>query len=274
MSKILEIKNLTHIYENSGSSKFAAIDDISFSVEEGEIIGIIGHTGSGKTTLVEHLNGLLKPTSGTILLDGKDIWENKKNMKLIRSKIGLVFQYPEYQLFEETVFKDIAYGPKNMGLSGDDLKNRVLDTCSIVGINNSFLEKSPFDLSGGEKRRVAIAGVMAMKPKVIIFDEPIAGLDPMSRSSIIQMIDDYRTSTGATVLIISHNMDDMAKLADKLLVLNKGKLARFDTTENVFKDSDFLKSIGLNIPTVAEIFGILRKKGMDVPDNIFTTDDA
>ncbi|MBR3300912.1 MAG: energy-coupling factor transporter ATPase [Clostridia bacterium] len=274
MSKILEIKNLTHVYEGSGFGRFAAIEDVSFSVEEGEIVGIIGHTGSGKTTLVEHLNGLLKPTSGTVFLEGKDIFENKKNMKYIRSQIGLVFQYPEYQLFEETVFDDIAYGPKNLGLKGEELKQRVIHTCKTVGIPLDHLDKSPFDLSGGEKRRVAIAGVMAMQPKVIIFDEPISGLDPKSRKSIIKMIDDYRKSAGATVLIISHNMDDMAQLADKLLVMNKGKLVRFDTTVNVFKDSKFLKEIGLDIPTVGEIFQKLIRKGLNLPDDIFTIDKA
>lgn len=274
MSKILEIKNLTHIYENTGSVSFAAIDDISFDVEKGEIIGIIGHTGSGKSTLVQHFNGLLKPTSGTVLFNGKDIWQDKKEMKKVRFHIGLVFQYPEYQLFEETVFKDIAFGPKNMGLTGEQLKNQVVETCDIVGISSDKFDKSPFDLSGGEKRRVAIAGVMAMRPEVIVFDEPIAGLDPVSRASVLKMIEDYRTSTGATVIIISHNMDDMAQLTDKLLVLNKGKKVRFDSTKNVFKDAEFLKSIGLSIPTVAEVFNCLRNKGMQLPDDVFTVDEA
>lgn len=274
MPKILEVKNLTHIYDNIGKAGLPAIKDISFSVEKGEIVGIIGHTGSGKSTLVQHLNGLLKPTSGTVLYNGKDIWENKKDIKTVRSHIGLVFQYPEHQLFEETVFKDIAYGPKNMGLNNNELKERVIETCRIVGISPDKLDKSPFDLSGGEKRRVAIAGVMAMKPDIIVFDEPIAGLDPMSRNLVLDMINNYRASTGATVIIISHNMDDMAQLTDKLIVLNKGELVRFDSTVNVFKDSSFLKSIGLSIPTVAEVFNLLRDRGVDLPDDIFTIDRA
>ena len=274
MSYILEVKNLTHSYNNLTSSKSAAIDDISFSVNKGDIVGIIGHTGSGKSTLVQHLNGLLQPDFGQIFLEGVDIWEDRKNIKKIRNQVGLVFQYPEYQLFEETVFKDIAFGPKNAGIKDAELRQRIYDTCDMVGIERSFLEKSPFDLSGGEKRRVAIAGVMAMRPKVIVFDEPIAGLDPMGRKSIVKMIEDYRNSTGATVLIISHNMDDMAVLTDKLLVLNHGKVVKYDTTENVFKDFEFLKGIGLNVPVIAEIFNLIRKKGFNVPNDIFTVDDA
>ena len=274
MTPILEVKNLTHTYDEATPFKFNAVDDISFSVNEGEIIGIIGHTGSGKSTLVEHLNGLLKPTSGNVLFEGKDIWENPKDIKNIRSKIGLVFQYPEYQLFEETVYKDIAFGPKNMGLAGDELKKRVIDTCKLLDIDLSYLEKSPFDLSGGEKRRVAIAGVMAMNPKIVVFDEPIAGLDPMGRKKVIRMIEQYRNANNATVLIISHNMEDMAQIADKLLVMNKGKLVKFDTTVNVFSDSDFLKSIGLNIPTVTDVFNILKEKGVPVKNPVLTIEDA
>ena len=274
MTPILEVKNLTHTYDEATPFKFNAVDNISFSVNEGEIIGIIGHTGSGKSTLVEHLNGLLKPTSGTVLFEGKDIWENPKNIKSIRSKIGLVFQYPEYQLFEETVYKDIAFGPKNMGLTGDQLKNRVIDTCKLLDIDLSYLEKSPFDLSGGEKRRVAIAGVMAMNPKIVVFDEPIAGLDPMGRKKVIKMIEQYRNANNATVLIISHNMEDMAQIADKLLVMNKGNLVKFDTTVSVFSDSEFLKSIGLNIPAVTDVFNILKEKGIQFESPVLTIEDA
>ncbi|MCQ2455276.1 MAG: energy-coupling factor transporter ATPase [Clostridia bacterium] len=274
MAPILEVKNLTHTYDASTPFRFDAVNDVSFSVEEGEIVGIIGHTGSGKSTLVQHLNGLLKPTSGNILFNGKDIWENPKAIKNIRANIGLVFQYPEYQLFEETVYKDIAFGPQNMGLLGEDLKTRVTETCQLLDIDFDYLEKSPFDLSGGEKRRVAIAGVMAMRPEVIIFDEPIAGLDPMGRKNVIKMIENYRNSFNATVLIISHNMEDMAQIADRLIVMNKGKLAKFDTTENVFSDAKFLSDIGLGVPAVTKIIDLLKSKGFNIEENILTIDDA
>lgn len=274
MNPILEVKNLTHTFDESTPFKFDAVDDVSFSVNEGEIVGIIGHTGSGKSTLVQHLNGLLKPTSGTVLFNGKDIFENEKEINNIRFNIGLVFQYPEYQLFEETVFKDIAFGPKNMSLNEDEINNRVYEICDLLGIKNEYLEKSPFDLSGGEKRKVAIAGVMAMQPKVIIFDEPIAGLDPKGRKEILQIINNYRKAYNATVIVISHNMEDMAMFADKLLVMNKGKLVAFDTTENIFSNAKMLKSIGLNVPIVTEVFEILKKKGLTVDKNILTVNDA
>ena len=251
-----------------------AVKDVSFSVSKGEIIGIIGHTGSGKSTLVQHLNGLLKATSGEILLDGKDIWENKKDMRSIRSRVGLVFQYPEYQLFEDTVYKDIAFGPKNMGLSDEEIAKRINEICELVGVKAEYLEKSPFDLSGGEKRRVAIAGVMAMQPEIIIFDEPVAGLDPQGRAAVIKIIEDYSKKYNATVLIISHNMEDMALIADKLIVMNRGELALFDTTENVFKQHEFLASIGLNVPMVTQVMLSLKQKGMALPDNIFTVNQA
>lgn len=251
-----------------------AVKNVSFSIEKGEIIGIIGHTGSGKSTLVQHLNGLLKPSDGEILLDNKNIWENPKNIRAIRSRVGLVFQYPEYQLFEDTVYKDIAFGPKNMGLTEQEISIRIKEICELVGIKDEYLEKSPFDLSGGEKRRMAIAGVMAMQPEIIIFDEPVAGLDPMGRASVVKMIDDYSKKYNATVLIISHNMEDMALIADKLLVMNKGELALFDTTENVFRQHEYLKSIGLNVPMVTQIMLSLRKKGVNIPDDIFTVEKA
>lgn len=271
---ILEVKNLTHTYDGNTPFMHDAVKNVSFSVNKGEIIGIIGHTGSGKSTLVQHLNGLLKATEGEVLLDGKNIWENKKNIRYIRSQIGLVFQYPEYQLFEDTVYKDIAFGPKNMNLSDDEILKRVNEICDLVGIDKDYFEKSPFDLSGGEKRRVAIAGVMAMKPNIIIFDEPVAGLDPQGRANIIKIIDDYNKKFNATVLIISHNMEDMALIADKLAVMNKGELALFDTTENVFRQHDFLRSIGLNVPMVTQIMLLLKDKGINIPDNIFTVDQA
>ena len=262
---ILEVKNLTHTY--SGNSPFVndAVSDVSFSIEKGEIVGIIGHTGSGKSTLVQHLNGLLKPSEGSVLFENEDIWANPKEIRKIRSKVGLVFQYPEYQLFEETVLKDIAFGPKNMGLEGEELDNTVKEICEIVGVKPDFFEKSPFDLSGGEKRRVAIAGVMAMKPQVIVFDEPTAGLDPKGREDVMEFFRNYRKATNATVIIISHSMEDMANLADKILVMNKGKIHKFDTTENVFANSEELRSIGLNVPIVTRIFEELAQMGINLP---------
>ncbi len=274
MSPILEVKNLTYTY--SGNTPFVkdAVSNVSFSVEEGEIIGIIGHTGSGKSTLVQQLNGLLKPTSGSVFYKGKDIWENPKEIKKIRSQIGLVFQYPEYQLFEETVFADIAFGPRNMGLEGEELEKRVLEISELVGVKREYLDKSPFDLSGGEKRRVAIAGVMAMRPQVIVFDEPIAGLDPKGRNDVIKMIKDYLSAYGATVIIISHNMEDMALIADRLIVMNKGEKVAFDKTEKIFADARMLRNIGLNVPIVTRVFERLKQKGINVPDNIFTVESA
>lgn len=271
---ILEVKSLTHTY--GGNTPFIndAVREVSFTVDKGEIIGIIGHTGSGKSTLVQHLNGLLKPTDGEILIEDQNIWDKPKEIRKVRSKVGLVFQYPEYQLFEETVYDDIAFGPKNMGLRDEELKNRVLETCKIIGVKDEYLQKSPFDLSGGEKRRVAIAGVMAMNPQIIVFDEPTAGLDPKGRQDVIDIIHDYRKATGATVIIISHSMEDMAQITDKLLVMNKGNLVMFDKTENVFKNGDKLREIGLNVPIVTRVFDELRQSGIDVPSDVFTVERA
>ena len=271
---LLEVKNLSHTYGEKTPFVHDAVRDVSFMVNRGEIIGIIGHTGSGKSTLIQHLNGLLKPTEGEVLLDERNIWDNPKEIRKIRSRVGLVFQYPEYQLFEETVFDDIAFGPKNMGISGDELQERVLSICDLVGIPKEYLSVSPFDLSGGEKRRVAIAGVMAMRPEIIVFDEPVAGLDPRGRSDVVRMIRDYRDTYNATVLIVSHNMEDMAVLADKLIVMSNGSLVAFDETEKIFSDPDFLKEIGLNVPIVTQVFSELSKLGADVPSNIFTVSDA
>lgn len=271
---ILEVKNLTHTYGGDTPFITDAVKNINFTVNKGEIIGIIGHTGSGKSTLVQHLNGLIKPTDGEVLLDGKNIWDDPKEIRAVRSRVGLVFQYPEYQLFEDTVYKDIAFGPKNMKLSDSEINTRINEICELVGIKPEYLDKSPFDLSGGEKRRVAIAGVMAMQPEIIVFDEPVAGLDPKGRADVVKMISDYRQKYNATVLIISHNMEDMAQIADKLIVMNKGELALFDTTENVFRQHKFLKSIGLGVPMVTQIMLLLKEKGIDVPDDIFTVDKA
>lgn len=271
---VLEVKNLTHSYDGSSPFTNDAVSDVSFKIEKGEIIGIIGHTGSGKSTLVQHLNGLLKPTDGSVLIENEDIWANPKEIRKIRSKVGLVFQYPEYQLFEENVFKDIAFGPKNMGLEGDELNNVVTEICEIVGVKEEYFEKSPFDLSGGEKRRVAIAGVMAMKPQVIVFDEPTAGLDPKGREDVMQIIRNYREVTGATVIIISHSMEDMASLVDKIIVMNNGRLYKFDTVENVFSNSNELKSIGLNIPIVTRVFEALEKMGVKTDKKPLTVKEA
>lgn len=271
---ILEVKNLTYTY--GGTTPFVndAVSDVSFTAENGEIIGVIGHTGSGKSTLVQHLNGLLKPCGGEILIEGNNIWDKPKEIRKIRSKVGLVFQYPEYQLFENTVYDDIAFGPKNMGLQGEELRKRVLDTCALIGVKDEYLQKSPFELSGGEKRRVAIAGVMAMNPGIIVFDEPTAGLDPKGRNDVIEMIYNYRKATNATVIIISHSMEDMAVVADKLLVLNKGKLVMFDKTASVFKNSQQLREIGLNVPIVTRVFELLKQKGISLPDDVFTVERA
>lgn len=274
MTPILEVKNLTYTY--GGNTPFVndAVSDVSFSVSRGEIIGIIGHTGSGKSTLVQQLNGLLRPTAGTVLFDGQDIWENPKEIRKVRSQIGLVFQYPEYQLFEETVFADVAFGPKNMGLEGEELEARVREICALVGVKEEYLTQSPFDLSGGEKRRVAIAGVMAMRPQVIIFDEPIAGLDPQGRTDVLKMIRDYRAAYDATVLIISHNMEDMARIADRLLVMNDGHMLAFDDTEKIFLQPELLRGAGLDLPIVTRVFECLRKRGFAVPEDIFTVERA
>ncbi len=271
---VLQVKNLSHSY--GGNTPFIndAVSNVNFTVNAGEMIGIIGHTGSGKSTLVQHLNGILKPTEGEILIDEQNIWDKPKEIRKIRSKIGLVFQYPEYQLFEETVFKDIAFGPKNMGLIGNELEKRVLETCRLIGVKDEFLEKSPFDLSGGEKRRVAIAGVMAMRPEIIVFDEPTAGLDPRGRQEIIKVINEYRRAFNATVIIISHSMEDMAQMADKLLVMSNGEVVMFSETENVFLQGEKLREIGLNVPIVTRVFDILRQKGLDVPNDVFTVDRA
>lgn len=271
---ILEVKGLTHSY--SGNTPFVndAVSNVSFSIEKGEIIGIIGHTGSGKSTLVQHLNGLLKPTEGTVLFEDEDIWKNPKEIRKIRSKVGLVFQYPEYQLFEETVYEDIAFGPKNMGLEGDELKNRIEEICKIIGIREDYLSKSPFDLSGGEKRRVAIAGVLAMRPEVIVFDEPTAGLDPRGREDVMQIIRDYRRATDATVIIISHSMEDMALMADKILVMNKGSLEMFGSVSEVFSKRERLREIGLNVPIVTSVFATLKAQGIPVKEDVFTVEEA
>ena len=264
MAPILEVKNLSHIYSVGTPFQHVALKDVSFSVERGEFNGIIGHTGSGKSTLIQHLNGLLKPTSGTVLLDGKDIWENKATTRQSRFRVGLVFQYPEYQLFEETVYKDIAFGPKNMGLDEAEIDRRVKKAAGFVGLTNEQLNASPFDLSGGQKRRVAIAGVIAMEPEVLILDEPTAGLDPQGREEILQNIQAYREAQNATIMMISHSMNDVAKLTQRLLVMNGACLAMDGTPEEVFERAEELLEMGLDIPEVTQILLTLKKAGLNV----------
>ena len=273
MKPILEVKNLTYIYSAGTPFEHKALDDISFSVERGEFIGIIGHTGSGKSTLMQQLNGLLKPTSGTVLLDGQDIWSDKKLTRQARFRVGLVFQYPEYQLFEETVYKDIAFGPKNMGLSPEEVDRRVREAAGFVGLTEQQLEVSPFDLSGGQKRRVAIAGVIAMEPEVLILDEPTAGLDPVGRSEILGNIQSYRKAKNATIMMVSHSMEDVARLTDRLLVMNGSKLAMDAPPAQVFTHAEEQTQLGLNIPQVTQVILELKKLGLDVK-NVYTIDQA
>lgn len=273
MAPILEIKNLTHIYSEGTPFEHKALDSVSFCVERGEFIGIIGHTGSGKSTLMQHLNGLLKPAHGSVFLDGKDIWSDKQLTKMARFRVGLVFQYPEYQLFEETVYKDIAFGPKNMKLSAEEIDRRVREAASFVGITGEQLQMSPFDLSGGQKRRVAIAGVIAMEPEVLILDEPTAGLDPAGREEILLNIEKYRLAKNATIMMVSHSMNDVARLTDRLLVLNDGKLVFDAAPEKVFACADQLQDMGLDIPELTKVFMRLQALGMDVPA-VYTMEQA
>ena len=274
MTAVLKTENLTHSYSNGMMGAVAAIHNVNLEIEKGELVGIIGHTGSGKSTLLQHFNGLLKPDSGRILLDGEDIWQSKESVRAARFKVGLCFQYPEYQLFEETVYKDIAFGPKNMGLSDDDIDRRVKKAIEFVGLKSDYLEKSPFDLSGGEKRRVAIAGVMAMEPEILILDEPTAGLDPHGRDIVLSMVKQYKEKTGSTVILVSHSMEDIAKIADRVLVLNKSKVAMFGTVKEVYSQSEKLCEMGLNVPQITKIFTKLKSMGYDVSKSVFTVEQG
>ena len=271
---ILEVKNVSYGYSHGTPFEITALDNVSFTVEKGELVGVIGHTGSGKSTLIKMLNSLLKPDKGQILLSGKDINKDKASIKEARSRVGLCFQYPEYQLFEETCAKDIAFGPRNMGLSEEEIKERVLKAAEFVGFNKELLGKSPFDLSGGQKRRCAIAGVMAMFPEVLILDEPTAGLDPVGRKELMEMIENYRKSTGATVMIVSHSMDDMARNADKILVMNKGALAMQGTVSEIFTKADELMGMGLSVPAATSLISRIRKDVSDIPSDVFTVEAA
>ncbi len=273
MAAILEVKNLEHTYSPDTPFGHVALKNVSFCVQRGEFIGIIGHTGSGKSTLMQHLNGLLKPDAGNVLLDGKDIWLDKNFTRQCRFRVGLVFQYPEYQLFEETVYKDIAFGPKNMGLKPEEVDRRVREAAGFVGITDDQLQASPFDLSGGQKRRVAIAGVIAMEPEVLILDEPTAGLDPEGREEILANINAYRQAKHATIMMVTHSMTDVARLADRLLVMNDARLVMDGTPDEVFEHAAQLLQMGLDIPDVTKVFLKLRELGLDVPQ-VYTIEQA
>lgn len=267
---IIKTENLSYVYGEGTPFRKIAVDDVNIEIDEGELVGVIGHTGSGKSTLIQHFNGLLKPSSGNVIIDGEKLWDDKKRLREIRFKVGLVFQYPEYQLFEETVYKDIAFGPKNMGLSDEETDKRIKETARMVGLTEDILEKSPFELSGGQKRRVAIAGVMAMEPKVLILDEPASGLDPKGRDTILGQIREYHQEKKNTVLLVSHSMEDIAKNATKILVMNKAKVFCYDTPVNVFHRSQELEGIGLSVPQITRVFDRLRAMDISIDDDVYT----
>ena len=271
---IITVDNLTHTYGAHSPFEKHAIRGVSLDIHEGELLGIIGHTGSGKSTFIQHLNGLLRPHAGRILLDGKDIWENPKKIRDVRFRVGMVFQYPEHQLFEDTIYKDIAFGPKNMGLPEEEIDRRVRQAAAYVGLPEALLEKSPFDLSGGEKRRAAIAGVMAMEPQVLILDEPTAGLDPRGREQILAMIQDYRNTRNTTVLLVSHSMEDVARVADRVLVMAEGQVAMLDTVDAVFSRAEELEVIGLTVPAVTKTLLLLQRAGVAVDTAAYTVEQA
>ncbi len=272
MEPILQIEHLTHTYSAGTPFQRSAVDDMNLSMMDGEFLGIIGHTGSGKSTLIQHLNGLLKPTSGRILLQGKDIWADPKKIRDVRFQVGLVFQYPEYQLFEETVYKDIAFGPKNMGLDEADIDRRVRDAAAFVGLTEAMLDKSPFELSGGQKRRVAIAGVIAMEPKVLVLDEPTAGLDPRGRDDILARIQDYHRAKNASVVLVSHSMEEIARNVDRIVVLSDSHVFMEGTPRQVFARADELEQVGLDIPQVTKVALALRRRGLPVDTAVYTVE--
>ena len=272
MEPILQIEHLTHTYSAGTPFQRSAVDDMNLSMMDGEFLGIIGHTGSGKSTLIQHLNGLLKPTSGRILLQGRDIWADPKKIRDVRFQVGLVFQYPEYQLFEETVYKDIAFGPKNMGLDEADIDRRVRDAAAFVGLTEAMLDKSPFELSGGPKRRVAIAGVIAMEPKVLVLDEPTAGLDPRGRDDILARIQDYHRAKNASVVLVSHSMEEIARNVDRIVVLSDSHVFMEGTPRQVFARADELDQVGLDIPQVTKVALALRRRGLPVDTAVYTVE--
>ncbi len=270
MADIIKVEHLSYVYNPDLPTAVTALDDVSFTVEEGDFVGIIGATGSGKSTLITHMNGLNKPTSGKIYIDGRDLWADPEKIRDFRFLTGLVFQYPEYQLFEETCYKDIAFGPKNMGLDEAEVDRRVHEAADFVGLDPALLERSPFELSGGQKRRVAVAGVMAMKPRILVLDEPAAGLDPEGRDDILSEVKEYHKKTGTTVLLVSHSMEDIAKYANRVLVMSNKKIAMYDTVEKVFARAPELLELGLSVPQVTKIFLKLREMGVDVPADVYT----
>ncbi|MEY8386491.1 energy-coupling factor transporter ATPase [Oscillospiraceae bacterium 38-13] len=270
---VLEIKNLTHTYGVGTPFQRSAVEDVSFAVEPGEFLGVIGHTGSGKSTLIQHLNGLLKPTSGQILLDGKDIWAEPKKIREVRFQVGLVFQYPEYQLFEETVYQDIAFGPKNQGKTGAELDRAVREAARLVGLRDSHLDKSPFELSGGQKRRAALAGVLAMEPKVLVLDEPTAGLDPAGRENLMANIREYHRNRGTTIILVSHSMDEIARNAGRILVLKSAQVLMSGTPADVFARGKELLSAGLDVPQITRVAMALRDRGLPIDPAVYTVED-
>ena len=273
MSEI-RLENVTYLHGKDTPYQITALDNISVTIPHGKITGLIGHTGSGKTTLVQMLNGLLRPDSGKVLIDGEDIWDKPKEIKKIRFRVGLVMQYPEYQLFEETIYKDIAFGPKNMGLSDEEINTRVLEAADFAGLDRALLDKSPFDLSGGQKRRAAIAGIMAMRPEILVLDEPAAGLDPRGRDSIFGNIVKYQKESGTTVLIVSHSMEDMARLCDNLIVMSDGQIFTCGDRRSVFSHADELRRIGLDVPQITNLLIKLKGRGFDIDDSVYTVSDA
>ena len=267
---VLSVKNLKYEYSKGTPFQIGALKGVSVDFEYGEIVGVIGHTGSGKSTLLQHLNGLLKPESGEVFFEDENIWNSKENVRKCRFGVGLCFQYPEHQLFESTVFEDIAFGPKNIGLSESEIKERVFESIKFVGLTEDYLDKSPFDLSGGEKRRVAIAGVISMKPKVLVLDEPTAGLDPVGKNDLLDLIKNYNKSTNSTVIFVSHNMDDVALVADRVLVLSDGNIVMSGTVEEVYSKGDELLRLGLDVPEITRVFLKLKEAGYDVPTDVYT----
>lgn len=274
MPVVLQTENLTYVYGEGTPFRTIALDNININIEAGELLAIIGHTGSGKSTLIQHFNGILQPDSGRVLLDGQDIWSDKKNIRSVRFRVGLCFQYPEYQLFEETVYKDIAFGPRNMGLDDSEIDARIHEAANYVGLTQAHLNTSPFDLSGGEKRRAAIAGVIAMRPEILILDEPTAGLDPAGRDAILNLIRNYREQTGATVIIVSHSMEDVARIATRVIVVHDAKIAMYGTVDEVFSRAEELVEMGLNIPQITQVFTRLNQMGYPVPKNVYTVEQG
>jgi energy-coupling factor transport system ATP-binding protein len=272
--EVIRTEKLTYVYSPNTPFEMTAVDDVSLSIEKGALVGVIGHTGSGKSTIIQHLNGLLRPTSGKVFINGRDIWAEPKKIRAVRFEVGLVFQYPEYQLFEETVSKDIAFGPSNMGLSPAEIADRVREAAAFAGLPEEVMEKSPFELSGGQKRRVAIAGVLAMRPDILILDEPTAGLDPNGREQILGEISDYHQATGSTVLLVSHSMEDIARFADRVLVVSDGKLFAYGSVDEVFSRTQELTNMGLAIPQISSIFMKLAAKGFAVNQHIYTVEAA